>query len=124
MEKNKIERIKYFLSNSKSPLFVNFIPEDIFSDEYVTVIHANCSNEELNGNNTDNKPKWFNKLKNSSILVIDLINASIEEQKRFIPIVKDRAYQNFTIPDSCKILLLSKKNNIDDNELVSYAIRI
>ena len=83
---NKIDRIKNFIIDSKTPIYIdkNTFSKYIF-EEASSFIDANCSDSELYGD--DNKPSWLNKLEQQkdseiSILEINLDNSSIEEQKR------------------------------------------
>lgn len=123
----KIERLKYFLFNSTQPLYVDFI--DVFSELFepnVVKISANCTSDELNGNGEE-YPEWYSILLESKDkahmwLVIDIKASSIEEQARFISMVKDRIYQSLELPINCRIIVLSDAQTKVNNELKSNLV--
>ena len=125
---NKIDRLKNFIINSNTPIYVD---KNIF-DKYIfeknsTFINANCMDNELFG--TDSKPNWLVKLEEQkdediSILEINFDNTSIEEQKRFISIIKDRAFMSYKIPDNVKIVIYSSSMDKIYNELMGLLVVI
>ena len=123
---NKIERLKYFVIDSKTPLYIdkNIFKKYIFEDAS-SFIDANCSDSELYGD--DNKPNWLKKLEEQkdediSILEINLDNASFENQKRFVGIIKDRTIMSYNIPDNTKIIVYSSNLDNVDNELMGLLV--
>ena len=125
---NKIDRLKEFVINSKVSIYVdkNIFNRYIF-ESISSFIDANCSDSELYGD--DNKPNWLKKLEEQkdediSILEINLDNSSIEEQKRFISIIKDRTIMSYNLPGNTKILVYSSNMENVDNELMGLLVVI
>lgn len=123
----KIERLKYFLFNSTSPLYIDFL--DIFPELFepnVIELSANCINDELNGDGYE-YPEWYrilleNKDKAYMCLVINIKASTIEEQARFISLIKDRIYQGLELPVNCKVVVLSDAQTKVNNELKSNLV--
>jgi hypothetical protein len=121
----KVERYAHLLVKNNSSIYVEE-PEIIEAIKGYPCfeISGNCSQEELEGKyNPDYVlPSWYDYLeknqKNSKVfLIINIINTSIENQKRFIGIIKDRSYQTLLIPDNCKIIVVGNEKTIIDKEL-------
>ena len=131
--KKEMERLKYLLTECSFPIYINFMSKvnnDLFG-EYSIKINANCNDEELSGfyTNKFNPPIWYifldkNKDKKVTYLVIDLNSSTIEEQARFIDLVKDRKHQTLEIPDNCKIIVISDEDTQINSEFLSCLVRV
>ena len=116
-----VERLKYFIVESKAPLYIDKnIFKSYFYDEVSIKLSCNCSDSELYGD--AEKPNWYKSLLNRkdeeiTILEIDADNSTKEEQQRFISLVKDKTIMSYHLFDATKILIYSSNIDIIDNEL-------
>lgn len=129
MNKEKILTLEKFL---KSGIVV--LLEDIeidFLDDYV-LLDANCDNEELNGHYENIEfvaPDWYKMLisKKNPILIINEINKiSLEEQAKFVEVLKYKKISTFEIPKNTVIIVTCKdlKNNKINEEIYSLVAHI
>ena len=98
--KKQIEMLKEYLKVNIAPILVDFITKDFFEDK--VVIDSKCNKEELNEIYDKEKilpPKWYSKL--------------IEEQKKFIEILKYKKVSTFKLPEDIRIIITANKINKD-----------
>ena len=129
--KNKLQRLKFFMKENKLPILVDFDVLDSFND--AIVIEGNITKNDLYGiyvNGEYFEPKWYTNLKkvdskNRVLIINNLSLCSKQEQKKFIPILKDKEYNNFKLLKDTIILVINKGSmELIDNEVLSYLIRI
>ena len=128
-DRNKLLQ-SYIISNI-APILEDFIfgcdiPNSI-------IIPANINVEELIGyyeNDLYLEPKWFNEITStteSKILVIDNIDSiSIDEQLKFVELLKYRKTSTFELPKNIIIIVTAKninKNTINE-EIYSLVVHI
>ena len=123
---NKIERLKYFVIESKTPLYIdkNIFKKYIFEEVSIR-LNCNCKDYELYGN--EENPEWYKKLQEKkddkiTILEIDADNATKEEQKRFISLIKDKSIDSYHLFDTTKIIVYSSNIDSVDNELMGLLV--
>ena len=112
MNKEKLNLLKNYIINGVSPLLIQNIPSDIFANS--VIIKSNVVNSELNGHyeKTDFcPPLWYKELLNKckttpTVLVIENINEiPLEEQTKFIEILKYKKVSTFELPKNCFIIV-------------------
>ena len=95
MNKERLNLLENYIKTGVAPLLIENIPSDLFSNS--VVLKSNIDKSELNGHYEDIEfcpPTWYKELLEKSkldyvILVIENINdISIEEQNKFIEILK------------------------------------
>ena len=105
----------------KIPLLVEQISSDCFP--HSVVIQSNIDKSELNGHyeNTDFcPPRWYQELLQKSkanhvILVIENINEiELEEQTKFIEILKYKKVSTFDLPENCSIVVTCSNHKINE----------
>lgn len=122
---NKLKRLKYFIEENESAILVNFLKLDFFKN--CVIVDANIKKEDLYGNDTE--PEWSVALRELSndqkILIIkDITKCPIDDQKKFISIIKDKEYNDYDILKDTVIVVLDENYQRDliDKELLSYLI--
>ena len=112
MNKERLKIFEDYIQLGISPLLVQNKLIDFFDDS--VVIDATISKEELNGHYENTKfcpPIWYKELlekskANTSVLVIKNINEiSLEEQTKFIEILKYKKISTFDLPKNCLIVV-------------------
>lgn len=133
MNNERLELFKSYLKAGISPLLVQNIPVNIF-DNFV-IIKANIDKSELNGHYEDTEfvpPIWYKELIekskiNTAILIIENINEiDINEQIKFIEILKYKKVSTFELPKNCIIIVTCSdlsKNKINE-EVYSLLVQI
>ncbi len=133
MEDNINERFLYHLVCNYKPVFVSQVNVfELLEKHCYFKIKGDIDNSSLEGTYKDEfiYPEWYQYVNNNCynrrivFLIIDMNNVSINEQKRFISLVKDRSYQSLTIPDNCKIVVISDNKDNVDKELFSNLLVI
>ena len=130
MNEEKKELLKSYIKSNASPILVDFIDDEYIPDS--VVLSANCTMAELNGHydNTEfNPPEWLNKLQGSTlpILIIDKIDSiSINEQTKFVEILKYRKVSTFELPKNTVIIVSAKEinKNTINSEIYSLVAHI
>ena len=111
MNKVRLKLLENYIKSGVSPLLVQNMPSDYFDNS--VVIKSNIDKSELNGHyeNIDFcPPLWYKELldkskMNTTILVIENINEiSLEEQTKFIEILKYKKVSTFELPKNCLII--------------------
>lgn len=111
MKKIDIVALKNFLLVNDCPILIEDIPNEIFEDS--VILCNDCDISELNGHYEGINfvpPTWYKilteKSKNQhSILIINQINEiPINEQLKFIEILKYRKISTFELPTNCSVI--------------------
>lgn len=121
---SKLKRFKFFIEDNESAILVDFLDSEEDFENYV-VIDASIKKEDLYGN--DSEPEWSTSLKKLDkkpkfLIIKNITECPIDEQKKFIPIIKDKEYSDFDVLKDTVIIILDKKYRRDliDKELLSY----
>ena len=115
MMTEKKEMLLSYIKANVAPILVDFLEgKDL---DQGTIIESDIDINELSGHyeGTEYKPpKWLKELEENKtkLLVIDKIDKiSIEEQKKFVEILKYKKVSTFNLPKECVILLTAKEIN-------------
>ena len=124
MSNKRLELLKTYIKSGVSPLLVSDVPLSIFENS--VIIKANIDKSELNGH-YDNidfmPPAWYKELiekskEKTSVLIIENINdISLEEQTKFIEILKYKKVSTFDLPKNSIIIVTCtdlSKNKINE----------
>ena len=112
MNKEKLNLLEKYIKYGIYPLLVSEIPSSFLSN--AITIKSNIDRSELNGHyeNTDfHPPMWYKKIlekskENNVILVIENINEiELEEQTKFIEILKYKKVSTFELPKNCLVIV-------------------
>lgn len=112
MNKERLKIFENYIKSEVSPLLVPNIPSSSFSNS--VIIKSNIDRSELNGHyeNVDFCPPiWYKELlekskTNHAILIIENINeAPLDEQTKFIEILKYKKISTFDLPKNCLIIV-------------------
>lgn len=112
MSKKRLNLLENYIRSGVSPLLVQNILSDSFDNS--VIIKSNIDISELNGHyeNTDFcPPLWYKELLDKSkmdttVLVIENINEiKLEEQTKFIEILKYKKVSTFELPKNCLIIV-------------------
>lgn len=112
MNKEKLKIFEDYIKLGISPLLVQNMSTDLFDDS--VVIDATISKGELNGHYENTEfcpPLWYKELLEKSkanhvILIIKNINEiSLEEQTKFVEILKYKKVSTFDLPENCLIVV-------------------
>lgn len=110
--KDKLTILKECLK-ANIPVLTDILTKDDFPNG--TILLANCDLNDLTGHyekETYLPPKWYQELLESKILIIDSLDTiSLEEQLKFIEILKYHQVSTFEIPLDTIIILTAKKIN-------------
>ncbi len=118
--------------NTKTPIFLN----NLYYEEIISVfthfeLLARVKDDLLYGNYEPEykTPNWYNFLVNhkneeQQILLINLDKSSIEQQKRFTSLAKDRSIETLVLPNNCHLVFTASDINDVDKELLGYTIRV
>ncbi len=118
MNKERLNLLENYIKTGVAPLLIENIPSDLFSNS--VVLKSNIDKSELNGHYEDIEfcpPAWYKELLEKSkldyvILVIENINdVSVEEQNKFIEILKYNKISTFTLPKNCLIIVTCSNLN-------------
>lgn len=112
MNRERFNLLENYIKSGISPLLVQNIPSNSFKNS--VVIKANIDRLELNGHyeNIDFcPPLWYKELLekskiNTTVLVIENINEiKLEEQTKFIEILKYKKISTFELPKNCLVIV-------------------
>lgn len=116
MVDSKRELFKSYVKSNVAPLLVDFIDGNNIPNS--VVLPSNIEISELNGHYENINyvpPEWLNKITNSTIPTILVINQidSIpkNEQTKFIEILKYRQISTFELPKNTVIIVTAKEIN-------------
>lgn len=111
MNKERLDLLENYIRSGMSPLLVQDMPSTFFSN--IVIIKSNIDRSELNGHyeNTDFiPPLWYKELVEKSktkpvVLMIENINEiSLEEQTKFVELLKYRKISTFELPRNCLVI--------------------
>ncbi len=111
MENRNKERYLHFIFESNTPVYLkeNAILDIVKSYSYFEINGDNQSSfiESLQFfiNDNNNAQKTF--------IIINTNNINMDNQKILSYMVKDKSYQTLSLPDSCKIIVIGNKDNMD-----------
>lgn len=112
MNKERLNILENYIKFGESPLLIQNISANFFNN--AVVIGSNIDRLELNGHYESTEfcpPAWYKELIEKSkikhaILVIENINEiSLDEQTKFIEILKYRKVSTFDLPLNCLIIV-------------------
>ena len=112
MNKERLNLLENYIKAGINPLLIENLPSNFIND-YV-VLKADIDRSELNGHYENTEfcpPLWYKELldrskTNDAILVIENINdIPIEEQTKFIEILKYKKISTFELPKNCLIIV-------------------
>lgn len=111
MENRNKERYLYFIFENNNPVYLkeNAILDIVKSYPYF----------EINDNNQlsfiESLQNFINENNNAqkTFIIINTDNIDMNNQKVLSTMVKDKVYQTLSLPDSCKIIVIGDKNNMD-----------
>lgn len=112
MNKERFNLLENYIKSGVSPLLVQNIPSNFFDNSIV--IKSDIDKSELNGHYENVNfcpPLWYKDLLDKSktktvVLVIENINEiKLEEQTKFIEILKYRKVSTFKLPKNCLIIV-------------------
>lgn len=113
---------KIIANNDKWPLILEGVNAEWFNN--ATILDANISSTELGIRNSETGfiyPNWLKQLlekskniKTHNLLVIDkLENLDIEEQRKFIGLLKHKGVNGLKFPEGTQIIIVIEKGKID-----------
>lgn len=111
MENRNKERYLYFIFEKNNPVYLK--------ENAVLDIIKSYPCFEINSNNQlsfiESLQNFINENNNvkKTFIIINTDNIDMNNQKVLSAMVKDRSYQMLSLPDSCKIIVIGEKNNID-----------
>lgn len=112
MNKERLEMLNEYIKSGITPILIENMPVSVFDN--ATIIDANCDISDLNGHYENINfvaPSWYNKLKQNQtkMLVINNINEiDVNEQTKFIEILKYKKISTFDLPKDCIIIVTAK----------------
>lgn len=130
MNKEQFLLLDKYIKLNYNPILIENIPAAAINN--AVFLKADCDITLLNGHYENENfvaPKWFNELisKETPILVIDNINSiSLEEQTKFVEILKYKKISTFNLPNNCLIILTASylKNNPINEIVYSLVVHI
>lgn len=112
MRKIDLESLKNLLLLNECPILVEDLPNELF--ENAVILSNDCDVTELNGHYEGVEfvpPIWYEILSEkcrygNTFLIINAINNStLDEQLKFIEILKYRKISTFVLPKNCSIIV-------------------
>lgn len=119
MNKDRLKLLENYLEIGIGPLLIENLPSDSLPN--CVVIKNNIDKSQLNGHyeNIDFcPPTWYKELLEKSktdyvILIIEKINEiSLDEQAKFIEILKYKKISTFELPTNCIIIVTCSDLNV------------
>ena len=111
MNKERLNSLETYIKSGIHPLLVKDVPSDIFSNS--VILKSDINKTELNGHYEDTNfcpPTWYKELLDKSkigyvALIIENINEiSLEDQAKFIEVLKYKKVSTFELPKNCFII--------------------
>ena len=112
MNKERLEMLNEYIKSGITPILIENMPASVFDN--ATILNANFDISDLNGHYENINfvaPSWYNKLKQNQtkMLVINNINEiDVNEQTKFIEILKYKKISTFDLPKDCIIIVTAK----------------
>lgn len=112
MNKERLNLLEIYINSGVSPLLVQNVTSDFFDN--LVVIKSNIDRAELNGHYENTNfcpPMWYKELVekskvNTTVLLIENINEiELEEQAKFIEILKYKKVSTFDLPKNCLVIV-------------------
>ena len=112
MKKVDLNSLKKLLLLNEYPILIEDLPSEVFPN--AVILNNDCDISLLNGHYEEINfvaPDWYNVLvekcrRNHSILIINGINNSkIDDQLKFVEILKYRKISTFALPKNCSIIV-------------------
>jgi len=133
MNKERLDLLENYIKSGISPILIQNISSDSFKNS--VIIKSNIDSSELNGHYENIEfcpPLWYKELldksrTNTTVLVIENINEiSLEEQTKFIEILKYKKISTFELPRNCLIIATCSDltNNKINEEVYSLLAQI
>jgi len=133
MNKERLDLLENYIRSGISPILIQNISSDSFKNS--VIIKSNIDSSELNGHYENIEfcpPLWYKELldksrTNTTVLVIENINEiSLEEQTKFIEILKYKKISTFELPRNCLIIATCSDltNNKINEEVYSLLAQI
>lgn len=122
MNKERLELFEIYIKSGINPILMIDIKSEVFDNS--VVLKNNIGIEDLNGHYEGINfcpPSWYSQLLEKSkdnvvVLVIENINEiKLEDQRKFIEILKYKKVSTFELPRNCLIVVTA--NNIDKNKV-------
>ena len=119
MKSERMEMLEGLIKSGISPILLENFPASIFTD--AVILESDCSKDDLTGHYEEINycpPEWYEKLENlaEKLLVISNINKiPLDEQKKFIEILKYKKVSTFELPKNTVILVTA--NNLEENKI-------
>lgn len=111
MENRNKERYLYFIFENNNPVYLK--------DNTILDIVKSYPYFEINGNNqitfVEQLQNFINDNDNAQkkFIIINTDNINMDNQKLLSYMVKDKTYQTLSLPNSCKIIVIGNKDNMD-----------
>ena len=133
MNKDRLNLLENYIKADMSPLLITDISSSLFN--HAVKIKATIDRTLLNGHYEGTEfcaPEWLLELikmskKNYVVLLIENINAiDVEEQTKFIEILKYKKVSTFALPENCFVVVTCldlQKNKINE-EVYSLLVHI
>lgn len=130
MNKERLEMLSEYIKVGISPILLENVSASLFTN--AVVLDANCDASSLNGHYVGIDfvaPSWYSVLlqKQNPLLVIKNINElRLEEQTKFIEILKYKKVSTFDLPKNCTILVTTSnlKEKPVNEEVYSLMVHI
>lgn len=112
MNKERLNLLENYIKSRVSPLLIQNVSVNSLNNS--VIINSNVDKSELNGHYENTEfcpPAWYKKLldkskTNTTVLVIENINEiPLEEQTKFIEILKYKKVSTFDLPKNCLIIV-------------------
>lgn len=122
MNESKKKLLLNYMNSNVCPILVENVSSDYFKN--CVILASSCDVSLLNGRYEETEfvaPSWYNDLidiskKGKAVLVIDKINdVDLDEQTKFIEILKYRKISTFDLPKDCVVVLTC--NNLKEKPI-------
>jgi len=125
MNSNKMQVVKESIIDYAMPLFI-VGKCSLFTEQNATVISATCEkgNFVIIGGYT---PKWVSEVfskadtNNNTLVITDIEKIDIDEQEKFLELLKENQVSSVKLPKNLKIVILSKEK-CDINEKIARLV--
>lgn len=113
MDSKKMQVVKESIIDYAMPLFI--VGEcNLFTEQNATVISATCEKENF-AIVTGHTPKWILEVSNkadtnnNTLVITDIEKITVDEQEKFLEILKENQVSSVKLPKNLKIVMLSKE---------------
>ena len=111
MENRNKERYLHFIFESNTSVYLK--------ENAILDIVKNYPYFEIDGNNQASFSEQLQEFINNNqtvqkiFIIINTNNINMDNQKILSAMLKDKSYQTLSLPDSCKIIVIGNKDNMD-----------